>query len=295
MQKFLKGLGLTILTIILSGTALILFLLFPLRQMVSPQNIKDIIASLEIEKISEESPEVEEAIAEMLSPIYEETRKYGIPDEIIVKIIDSDEVKLVFADATSNVLEALLTGQSQKIINADNITELVAKAIDDINATGLYKISTKEKDNVLKVVNEKTMEYEDFLPDTNIIKNNLSREDQKILELVQFIWSKELIIWIITALVVALIGIIFLKRREAKWLKWSAISLLVTSILALIGNQIMQFINFSLFKLDYAPLYNMLAKPLKLGATIAALTMGLMVVVLIIYGLVRHQKSKLAK
>ena len=292
MQKFLKSLGLTILTIIFSGAAFILFLLFPLRQMVSKGNIKDLISSLEIEKIIDESPEVEEAMEEMLSPIYEETRKYGIPDEIIVKIIDSDEVKLVFADATSNVLDAILTGQNQKIISADNITELVAQAIDDINATGLYKISTEEKNNVLKVVKEKTTEYEDFLPDTNIIKDNLSSEDQKVLKLVQFIYSNELIVYVAIVLVVALGGIILLKYHEAKWLKWSAITLLVTSSIVLLVTLIIRFINFSLFKLDYPVIYNILAGPINFSTILAAITITLMIVILIVYGVVRRQKAK---
>lgn len=291
MKKFFKGLLLTVLVIVLFLTTTFLLILFPLKHTVGEEGIKEVISSLDLEQMSTESPKFQDAVEEMLEPIYDETRKYGIPDEIILKIVNSNEVKMVFADVTSNVIKAILTGEAQKIITTDNITELVAKAIDDINATGLYEISSTEKNNVLNVVQETTAEYVDYLPDTNLIMNNLSSEDKELINIIRFILSNELIIYDIIVLVLALGGLVIVKYHKAKWLKWSVITILTAAVVNFIISFLLKIVITSLFKLDYAYIYNMFNSTIKYSLIMAGIISGLMIIILIGYKILTSKNT----
>ena len=260
MKKFLKGLALTILTIVLFGSTIVLLLLIPIKYTINKNIVKDMISSLEIEKMVAEDENFKSAVNEVFEPIFEETREFGIDDEVVVKIMDSKEVKNLIGGVTGNIVDYVITGKNQKLIATENIEELVSNAMDDIDDSGYYKFSKKERENVLNVVKKEVDDLQDYMPDTKVIEDTLSAEETKALNTIRFILSNELLIYVILIMVISILGILALRYKKAKWIKWNAITILISSILTSIVTIALMIINNVLFKLDYNYIYNIFSK-----------------------------------
>ena len=289
MKKFLKGLSLTILTIVLFGSTMILLLLIPLKYTINKNVVKDMISSLEIEKMVVEDENFKSAVDEVFEPIYEETRQFGIDDEIVVKIMDSKEVKNLIGGVTGNIVDYVITGKSQKLITTENIENLVSTAMDDIDASGYYKFSEKERDSVLNAVKNGVGELQEYIPDTKVIENNLNQEDMKYLNVIRFVLGNELMIYTILIMIISFLGILTLEYKKAKWIKWNAITILISSILTSIITIILLIANNALFRLDYQYIYNIFSKAINFSFILSLSILTLMIITLIIYHIYRKR------
>ena len=222
MKKVLKGIALALLVLMLYSCTGSLFSLLPIKHAVGRNGIKEAISSLEIERLVDENPQFQEVINDMLQPIYEETQNFGIDDaivdEVVVKIMDTKEVKELVGDITSNLVDFVLTGEEQKLINTDNIESLVGTVIDDINEQGLFEISMEDKNQILQVVREQVNENEDFLPDTSLIEDAFDSETEQVLNNVRFALGNELVLYLVIGILLSIVGIALLKWKEAKWI-----------------------------------------------------------------------------
>lgn len=294
MKKFLKGLALTILTIVLFGSTIVLLLLIPIKYTINKNIVKDMISSLEIEKMVAEDENFKSAVNEVFEPIFEETREFGIDDEVVVKIMDSKEVKNLIGGVTGNIVDYVITGKNQKLIATENIEELVSNAMDDIDDSGYYKFSKKERENVLNVVKKEVDDLQDYMPDTKVIEDTLSAEETKALNTIRFILSNELLIYVILIMVISILGILALRYKKAKWIKWNAITILISSILTSIVTIALMIINNVLFKLDYNYIYNIFSKTINFSLILSLSVLVLMIITLIIYR-IYHKKQLTTK
>ncbi len=294
MKKFLKGSALTILTIVLFGSTIVLLLLIPIKYTINKNIVKDMISSLEIEKMVSEDENFKSAVNEVFEPIFEETREFGIDDEVVVKIMDSKEVKNLIGGVTGNIVDYVITGKNQKLIATENIEELVSNAMDDIDDSGYYKFSKKERENVLNVVKKEVDDLQDYMPDTKVIEDTLSAEETKALNTIRFILSNELLIYVILIMVISILGILALRYKKAKWIKWNAITILISSILTSIVTIALMIINNVLFKLDYNYIYNIFSKTINFSLILSLSVLVLMIITLIIYR-IYHKKQLTTK
>ena len=283
MKKFLKGLSLTILTLVLFVATTLLLLLIPLKYIINKNVVKDMISSLEIEKMVTEDENFKSAIDEVFAPIYEETRQLGIEDKVVVKIMDSKEVKDLIGGITGNIVDYVITGKNQKLITTENIEDLVSTAINDIDASGYYKFSEKERDSVLKVVKNEVDELQEYIPDTKVIEDTLNKDDMKYLNIIRFVLGNELMMYTILIMVISFLGILALEYKKAKWIKWNAITILISSIFTSIITIILFIANNALFRLNYQYIYNIFSKTINFSSIISLSILVLMIITLIIY------------
>lgn len=290
-MKFLKGLVVSILVIILFVSTLGLFILFPLKNAIGKNSIKEMVANIEVEKMMAEDPEFKEDINEMFKPVFDEAKEFGVDEEIIIKIIDSDEVKGLMGDFTSNIVDYVLTGQNQKILTTANIKELVTKAINDINASGIYEIDEKQKDSVLSSVEKYADEFENLIPNTQVIEEGLTKEDQEAIGIIRYILGNTLITYLIIASVISLLGLIFLKKKGAKWLKFGAITILISALISLITYEILIRASNILGQEEAFYITSIFNKGLNNGLMLSIIVAALMTITLIAYHVMLKRKA----
>ncbi len=289
-MKIIKGIFLYIFTNVLILSAFALLLIIPIRRCINNNVIKDMIYSLEIEQIVSSSPSLEKQFNESLEPIYNVTREVGIPDETVLKILNTKEVKELFGDITSNILVALITDENQKLVTSENIASIVATAIDDINEHNIIDINAEQKEKIVDVVSEKADEYQDLMIDTDTVLKDVDKEDLKFLDTFRFVLSNKMLMYLGIALAISLGGIIILRLKNAKWIKWCSLSILTAAILNIITNFIIMIVNNVKLKENYSFIYKIFNKIVNTGYLYSGIIIGIAIIVLIIYKLCKPKQ-----
>lgn len=291
MKKFLRGLVLFILVPALFLATFSLLILIPTRNIFSEDMIENVIKNIDVEKMMADDPKVKEEVEVMFEPIYTETRKYGIDDEVINKIINSNEVKGFIADVTSNLTKYVLTGENEKIINTEDITELVETAIDDINESGIYEIKTEDKDKILDAVETAVDDNQDLVPDTSVIEKSIPQEDKQVLDVVRFIFSDTLMYYLLGALGISIVGIILVKLTKYKFVKWITIPVLIASFLTT-ASSVLLLIGESLISEDFVFVTDLIVRSIRYSTILSGSILGIMIVILISYAVINKHSEK---
>ena len=291
MKKFLNALSTTILVIILLISTTALLILLPFKNIIKGSVVKEIISNLKIEKMVEENPDFKQTVNEVFEPILIETNKLGIDDDVIIKIIDSKEVKDLMGDITSNIIQYAVTGENQKIITNEDINTMVNDAINQINSNGYYKISDDQKNEILNIADQKAIEYQEIISDTSEIYQQATKENKDVLNNLRFILGNKLITYLIIIILMSILLIVPLKWKKSKWIKYCSVTILVSSILNcsltllyLIGNNL-------LFKLEYPYIYDIINKIINFSFILSISTFIIMTIILIIYHIINKKKN----
>ncbi len=294
MKKVLKVLSNIILCILLFIITLFLLILIPVRHTINKNNVKDIISNVNIEQTLNENKEYENIVNEMLEPILEETRKIGISDEVIIKILDSKEVKNLLGDVAGNFMDAIITGNSQGLLSNEDVKELVSDVIDDINNLQLYEIDTSEKEKILDFVDEQVNEYIEFMPTTDMITSELSYEEFQDLKMVQFILSDELLIYtaIILGIVILCIGLI--NYSQGKFVKIILIPMLVASFLMTLLSWLVSGYFKAMYAKDSMFFYDIIHKSMKFSTKLSG-WITIIILTIFIIGIIIINSKRLKK
>ncbi len=289
-MKVLKNILLTILVIILFISTTSLISLYTIRKTISKESIKNNIVNTDIEKIVEENPKLEDALKDTLEDVYTTLDELNIDEEIVLKILNSSQVKELIGDITGNVTEYFLTGEDKKLISTESIVNVIGSVMDDINETDLYNFSKEEKENILKSIEKGIDENEEFIPDTSIIEDELTNEEIKDMEIVRFIFSDRLMLYIVLGEIVTIGFIILLSLNKFKWVKIISITILASSLLMAF---LMSGLLFSLKYLE--PEYNYILDLIgylpKFGLKLSLLLVLIMILILIAYKIIFKNKN----
>lgn len=289
-MKVLKNILLTILVIILFISTTSLVSLYTIRKTISKESIKNNIVNTDIEKIVEENPKLEDALKDTLEDVYTTLDELNIDEEIVLKILNSSQVKELIGDITGNVTEYFLTGEDKKLISTESIVNVIGSVMDDINETDLYNFSKEEKENILKSIEIGIDENEEFIPDTSIIEDELTNEEIKDMEIVRFIFSDRLMLYIVLGEIVTIGFIILLSLNKFKWVKVISITILASSLLMAF---LMSGLFFSLKYLE--PEYNYILDLIgylpKFGLKLSLLLVLIMILILIAYKIIFKNKN----
>ena len=292
MKKFFKILGTVILGLILFLGVTSLLILIPLRHTINENTIRNMVSSLEIEKEVENNPELKESIEEALMPIYDITREVGLSDDVVLKLLDTQEVKDLIGDIGSNVYNAIITGEKQKLINVQNIERIISEAIDDINALDIYEIDNKTKNEIIDFVKEEVNDYEDLLPETDVVLDGLSEEDVKTLNIVRFVLSDELVLIVSVISLGALLLIILLNLAKWHWIKVSSGIVLGSTILMILVTSVILGVNNYYLASDYAYISDFISEYVNLNYLISGITFLVAIIILITYSIVLKKITK---
>ena len=292
MKKFFKILGTVILGLILFLGVTSLLILIPLRHTINENTIRNMVSSLEIEKEVENNPELKESIEEALMPIYDITREVGLSDDVVLKLLDTQEVKDLIGDIGSNVYNAIITGEKQKLINVQNIERIISEAIDDINALDIYEIDNKTKNEIIDFVKEEVNDYEDLLPETDVVLDGLSEEDVKTLNIVRFVLSDELVLIVSVISLGALLLIILLNLAKWHWIKVSSGIVLGSTILMILVTSVILGVNNYYLASDYSYISDFISGYVNLNYLISGITFLVAIIILITYSIVLKKITK---
>ncbi len=289
MKNFLCAIATTILIIILFISTTFTLLLLPVKHTFKGKTFKTIISNLEIEKIIKTNDELKKAVDEVLDPIFVQTHKLGIDDEVIIQIMDNKEVKNVIGNITENIMDYAITGENKKIISNENITEAINSAIININESGYYKINEQEKTNLLNIVNNKITEYQDIIPNTNAIDDKINPEHKEFIENIRFILGNKLLAYLIITLIISILLILLLKWKQLKWIKYSAVTILISSIITNIITALISLPVICKVNQNYDYILDIINKFVKYSYIVSISTLISMIIILIIYKILKNK------
>ncbi len=292
-MKFLKGLGVSILTLILFVSATAILFLLPLRGAVSKQNIKETITKVDIEKLIKENPQVQEDVNEAFGPLYDTAAEYGISKDVVNKILNSDEVKGLMGDFTGNILDYIFTGKDQKIISNLEIDGLVSDALDKINESGYYEFKEEEKEEILGVVKDTVNNYQEFIPDTSVFDEALENDPEvkTVIKTARIVISDKLLTCLFIALGISILGLLGLKFKEGKWIKQSAITILTSAITITSGTLLLSSFG-NLISDEVSLVTSIINSTLNKSLTLSITTMIIMIFILILYAIIHKSILK---
>ena len=283
-MKILKNIALVILVIVLFLGSFSLITLFTVKHTVSKDSIKDMIVSTDVEKIIKENPELESSLKDSLKEVY------NINEDIVLKVLNSSEVKGLVGDVTGKVAEYFLEGKNQKLIDADNITSIIGGVMDDINETKLYNFTEKEKNDILDSIKKGIEDNEELLPDTSILEDTLTEEEQQDLEVVRFIFSGELFTYILIGSLIAFGLIVVLSLKKAKWIKITSSTILASGTLMAILMLVL-LVGTKLLGTEYSYVVDIIKMMPIFGLKVAVVIIILMIAILIAYHLINKHKN----
>ena len=289
-MKILKNIALVILVIVLFLGSFSLITLFTIKHTVSKDSIKDMIVSTDVEKIIKENPELESSLKDSLKEVYDTLEELNINEDIVLKVLNSSEVKGLVGDVMGKVAEYFLEGKDQKLIDADNITSIIGGVMDDINETKLYNFTEKEKNDILDSIKKGIEENEEFLPDTSILEDTLTEEEQQDLEIVRFIFGGELFTYILVGSLIAFGLIVVLSLKKAKWVKITSSTILVSGTLMAILMLIL-LVGTKLLGIEYSYVVDIIKMMPIFGLKVAGVIIILMIAILIAYHLINKHKN----
>ena len=132
-----------------------------------------------------------------------------------------------------------------------------------------------------------------MIPDTNIIEENLPSSTVDMLGSIRFIFGNKLIICLAIGVVISLIGIVILKWKEAKWLKCSSITIMVSSLIVLIGVIAIRLGSKMLLK-DNTYILTIIKSASKYNLALSLIVFVIMLITIIVYSIL-HKKKVNAK
>ncbi len=274
MKKFLSIIISLILILILA----FLIILLPLNNLLKKDNVKRIVNNIQIEEQIEQDENFAKVIDKIFEPLYIEAKKYNISDKYIIKIMDSEEVKNLIGSITSNIIDYVITGNDQKIISNIDINNVISNSIDKINRN--YLIFTEEnKQNILQIVDKKINEYQDIIPNTKEVEENLNSNTLKILNVMRSLFASKLIIFLIVTVIILTLVIILLNLEKFKWLKYIGVNLFIASLISLLGNILINLI----IKNNYNYLYDLLGSNFPFNISLSVSLILLSFLMLTIY------------
>lgn len=284
MKKFIS----IILSIILIILIAFLICLLPIKKVLQKDNVKEIVNSIEIEEMIKEDENFKEVVDELFTPIYIEARKYNISDEYVVKLMNSDEVKSLIASITGNIIDSALTGENQKIIQNEDINNLVTKAIEKINNSNFITINDDAEEKILQIVNDKIEDYQEYIPDTQEVENALDDKTMGTLKIVRFFFDHNFVVYLSVAIIGVSFVIILLNLTKFKWLQYLGVNLMISSFFVLILSIIVKIF----LRNNYAYILDILGNNYNTIITLVTITLFISIVFLIIYLVICKLTSK---
>ena len=284
MKKFIS----IILSIILIILIAFLICLLPIKKVLQKDNVKEIVNSIEIEEMIKEDENFKEVVDELFTPIYIEARKYNISDEYVVKLMNSDEVKSLIASITGNIIDSALTWENQKIIQNEDINNLVTKAIEKINNSNFITINDDAEEKILQIVNDKIEDYQEYIPDTQEVENALDDKTMGTLKIVRFFFDHNFVVYLSVAIIGVSFVIILLNLTKFKWLQYLGVNLMISSFFVLILSIIVKIF----LRNNYAYILDILGNNYNTIITLVTITLFISIVFLIIYLVICKLTSK---
>lgn len=281
MRKFFMKLGVVVFILLLELSTTALLFLVPLRLTVSRKSMKEFVMNY-TENMGEDDIFMEAATTS-LKPLYKESQALGIEEDAIQKIIKTEEVRELVADITSDMVAYIFTGEEKETFTEEDLQRIASIAIDKINQETPYQITEGQKQEILDALQRNTESYLESMPKVQALEESLSSEEKDALHLVRVLFSTKLVISLSIVMITSMGGIILLKWKEKKWIKTGATTLLISSMITLLGTFLFQQINQLVFREEALYVFYLFQKMIQQIFLLAGSVAISMIIILILY------------
>lgn len=288
MNKTLKSCFWWFLIVILFISTLGLFILIPIKHTISTTNIKEIITNIDIEEIVNNEA-IENNLKEYLQPLLDEAEDFGIDEDIVIKVLNTNEIKGLVGDIAGNIVHYAITGENTKIITTKDIENILKTTIDDVDEN-IFPIKDEDKNKIINVFTENFPKYEELLPDTKMLESNLDSNVKTLINVGRFIVSNELILYLSIATVIALSGLIYLKKEKLKWVKGCTITPFIAAIISSILYSGIAIGAKVILHSEYAYIYNIIHSSINFGVIFNICMVLLMIAILVTFSILKKKK-----
>ena len=235
-MKIIKSLISVILSIVVIFALYSLFILSNVSSFFTTKNIEKAVSDIdvihEINKIQNSSLTAggKTDISDMVDRANEEAENHGISKNLVDEIFNSKEVKGFLGNAVGRTTDYIVNGKDSKPVTSEEFNELLDDNMDTwIDKSGV-DISDSKKEVLVVRVKEASKGIIDNIPNTSTISQKV---DTEILDAIKLIFSSKVRMALVIISLVSLLIIFFLKRKENKWLLYTAVSGLIAGIMTI--------------------------------------------------------------
>lgn len=287
------------LTSIAAITLYVLFLLSNVSSFFSAASIEKATSNIdvahEIKKIRNSTATAgqKEEIADIINTAYEEAESHGISTKLVDEIFNSKEVKEFLGNTIGTTTDYIINNQKGKIQTSEDFNKLVDDNIDKwINNSGMDISDTKKEVLVIRLKNA-SAGIIDNLPNQITIDNKI---DPNTIKSIQFIFSSEVKTALVIIALISLIIVIFLKKKEKRFLSYIASAPLIAGVITVATSFIMtDIITLALNEYNLSFMVASFSSAFSHNILITGLVSIIVSIILfIIYGLINKKSTKSA-
>ncbi len=254
-------------------------------------NMKQADILTEVKKIRNSGNSLgQSGVAQVIDEMYSLASQFSVSEDVVDKIIDSKITKEIIGDAVGNLTDYVINGKETRILTSDDIYDLINDNLDDILKSSDISIDEGQKEKFLREIKKQLPDMVEVIPTS---KDLLGSDYGYELEQVQEIFSNETKIILCICLVISMVIVIVIKRKNFEWCINLGVSLLISGLiimgLALVAPEfitgMMDSIDLSLLTSSFTELS---VKPiLYSGASILVLA----IILLVFYKVLNRKKN----
>ncbi len=233
MKNILKNL----LTIISTGvffiTLMLMIVILNVSYFFTTDNVTKGVMQMDVEKALEEMENSNtggSTITEVLDNAYIVAEYYGVSSDVIDEMVNDNAIKQFFGMTAGNITDYVINGTENTVLTSEDFNKILDDNIDEWIKKSNIEVTEEQKEQFLDTVKSQSGQIIDNLPTTSVIADKL--EITKLDE-IQKIFSDQSKIIIGLLLVISLILIMILKRKECKNIMYIGYTCLIAGILTI--------------------------------------------------------------
>lgn len=233
MTNILKNLITIISTVVFFITLMLMIVILNVSYFFTVDNVTEGIMQMDIEKALEEMENSNtggSTITEVLDNAYIVAEYYGVSSDVIDEMVNDDAIKQFFGIIAGNMTDYVINGTENTILTSEDFNEILDENIDSWIEKSNVEVTEEQKEQFLETVKSQSGQIIDNLPTMSVITEKLEITN---LDEIQTIFNKQTKIIIGTILVVSLLLILILKRKECKNIMYIGYACLLAGILTI--------------------------------------------------------------
>lgn len=251
-------------------------------------NMKQTDILTEVKKIRNSgSSEGQSGVTQVIDEMYSLASQFSVSEDVVDKIIDSDVTKEIIGESVGNLTDYVINGKKTKVLSADDIYDLINNNLDDMLKSSDMTLDDGQKEKFLREIKKQLPDIVSVIPTSDEL-SNYSYE----LEQVQEIFSNETKVILCICLVISMVIVIVIKRKNFEWCINLGVALLISGLiimgLALVVPEfitgMMGSIDLSLFVSSFTELS---VKPILYSG---ALILVLAIILLVLYKVLNRKR-----
>ena len=228
MKKFLS----VILCIILFFSYFILEISINFGSAFSESSIKNISQNISLtnNEVKPEDITPENLYWETtLQTVYDIASEYNVSEEKVNDLLESENAKDFIANYINKISSSVIKNDGTEL-DKDEIENYIKESVNEY-LNNNQDISSKDKENISKFVDEHSYKIVEKLPDTKEITNNL---DPEFLSFIQKFFSSNTRLILGFIVCASIIGIILLQLKNKKYLLYLGTTFVIATIINLL-------------------------------------------------------------